>query len=719
MLGLTDEHRALAEAADAFAAARDQQGEARELLDGSAARLPSYWAELADLGWLGLNVPERLGGQGYSLLETAVVLERLAMHVAPGPLLPTLIAATVLAECGDKAVQAAHLPDLVDGSRLGAVVVRGSNGAADKPVHVYGGAAADLLLLPYGQHDLLLVNSDDVGIDITPAPQDLDLMRRSVIVEGAAELVGEESQIVRGGQVLARRVAWILAAVEAAGGAQGCLEMATSYAKQRAQFGRPIGTFQAVKHILANTLVEVELSVAAAWDAAGCAATGDEAMLAAAVGAEVALPAYLRAAERNIQVHGGIGYTWEHDAHLHLRRAAALRGFLGAEPAAADLIAGLTERGVRRSHVVDLPDEAERHRAEVRAFVAGVRDAGDDLRRRLVDSGYLIPHWPKPWGRAASPVEQIVIEQELAELGTFDLGITGWIALTLAQNASAEQVERWIRPTLLGNLTWCQLFSEPDAGSDAAAVRTRGVRVNGGWLVTGQKVWTSGARESGRGLATVRTDPAADKHAGITVMAIDMAARGVDIRPLRELTGSALFNEVFLDQVFVPDADVVGRPGDGWRLARATLGNERVTIGTRRRDGRSARLVLDLIARHAPEVHAWRREAAGLLAEEYALRSLSIRQVARAVSGASQGPEGNISKLAAGEHTQRTAELGMRVAGPAGVLGLEPALTELFLFSRCLTIAGGTSEILRNQIAERLLGLPRERWPRHEEMGLT
>jgi alkylation response protein AidB-like acyl-CoA dehydrogenase len=485
--------------------------------------------------------------------------------------------------------------------------------------------------------------------------------------------------------------------------------MATSYAKQRTQFGRLIGSFQAVKHILANTLVDVELSVATAWDAAGNSATGDEALLAAAVGAEIALPAYVRAAERNIQVHGGIGYTWEHDAHLHLRRATALRGLIGAEPAAADLIAGLTERGVRRSYVVDLPGEAERDRAEVRAFVADVRGTADDvLRRRLVDSGYLVPHWPKPWGRAASAVEQIVIEQELAELGTFDLGITGWIALTLAQSASVEQVERWIRPTLLGDLQWCQLFSEPEAGSDAAAIRTRGVRAAGGWLVTGQKVWTSGAQETGRGLATVRTDPDAAKHAGITVMAIDMGAPGVEIRPLRELTGGALFNEVFLHEVFVPDADVVGSVGDGWRLARATLGNERVTIGTRRRDGRSARLVLDLIARHAPGVHAWRREAAGLLAEEYALRSLSIRQVSRAVSGAGPGPEGNISKLVAGELTQRTAELGMRVAGPAAVLGLEPALTELFLFSRCLTIAGGTSEIVRNQIAERVLGLPRE-----------
>ena len=195
----------------------------------------------------------------------------------------------------------------------------------------------------------------------------------------------------------------------------------------------------------------------------------------------------------------------------------------------------------------------------------------------------MVPHWPAPWGRAAGAVEQIVIDEELRAAGVKvpGLGITGWNIMTVNQYATPDQVERWVFKTLMGEYVWCQLFSEPDAGSDAAAVKTRGTRVEGGWKVNGQKVWTSGAQYCHLGLATVRTDPDAPKHAGITTMVIDMHAPGVEVRPLRQITGNADFNEVFFNDVFVPDDDVVGVPNDGWTVARSTLGNERVSIGGR------------------------------------------------------------------------------------------------------------------------------------------
>ena len=297
-------------------------------------------------------------------------------------------------------------------------------------------------------------------------------------------------------------------------------------------------------------------------------------------------------------------------------------------------------------------------------------------------------------------------EFERAGVPRPNYGITGWIVLTMLQHGTEEQIERWTRPTLERKLMWCQLFSEPDAGSDAAGVRTKGVRVDGGWEITGQKVWTSGAQHCQRGLATVRTDPDAPKHAGITTVVIDMQAEGVEIRPLREATGAAMFNEVFFDRVFVADDDVVGAVDNGWTVARSTLGNERVSIGSGAAYGPD---VVDLFRRHGGgDTMA---KAVGMhVAEAMSMRALELRRVERAVTGGEPGPEGNISKLLTAEHSQRSAELGLALLGPEGAVleGEGQLVGSTMLFTRALTIAGGTSEITRSQIGERILGLPRD-----------
>jgi alkylation response protein AidB-like acyl-CoA dehydrogenase len=282
-----------------------------------------------------------------------------------------------------------------------------------------------------------------------------------------------------------------------------------------------------------------------------------------------------------------------------------------------------------------------------------------------------------------------------------------WVVPTLLQHGSAEQIERLMWPSLEGDIRWCQLFSEPGAGSDAAAVATKAKRVDDGWVVSGQKVWTSDAVNCQRGLATVRTDPNAPKHKGITAMIIDLADPGVEIRPLTEITGETMFNEVFFEDVFVPDRDVVGAVNAGWTVAMATFGNERVSIG-----GGSvtmtAEALVDLLAQHRPGDAGLARDVGALLIEDYTLAALNLRQAARAVFDSGPGIEGNIAKLFGAEHAQRVAELALRIAGPAILLGEERGVVHDYLFSRCLTIAGGTSEIVRNLIAERILGLPRE-----------
>jgi len=700
-LPVTDEHRALAASVRDVLTDRDALGAARAALECDEPGTPPFWKDVVELGWLGLPVGEDYGGQGFGLPELAVVVEELGRVVAPGAFVPTAIAVATIQFAATAEDRAVLLPELCGGAVTAAVGLHGDlrrdgHTVTGESGPVFGGAEAEVLVLAVDE-DLVVVRP---GPQVTVAPvRDLDLTRRGARVT-CREAVAEA--VLPGARHTARVLARVLTAAEAAGGARACTERAVAYAREREQFGRPVGSFQAVKHLCADMLVDVELATAAAWDAARAGVEGPEAGLAAAVAAEVALSAFVRVAERGIQVHGGIGFTWEHDAHLYLRRALALRGAFGET---AEEITELTAAGVRRRPALELPAEAEDYRREVRRFAEKYQEAPENERRSLfVRSGYAFPHWPQPYGRAAGPVEQLVIEQELAGVRRPELGIGSWILPTLLRHGTAEQVGRWLWPSLEGELTWCQLFSEPGAGSDAAAISTRARRTGGGWVVTGQKVWTSAAERCNRGLATVRTDPDAPKHAGITALVVDMGAPGVTVRPLREITGEALFNEVFFDEVFVPDADVVGDVDAGWTVARATLGNERVSIGTGEHEFVPVTRAFDAL----PEDSGLRRDIGRLVAERQAMRLLGFRNAARAVAGGDPGPEGNITKLLSGEHQQRVADLLMRIGGPAAALDGDPALHHGVLFVRALTIAGGTSEVVRNQIAERVLGLPRE-----------
>jgi alkylation response protein AidB-like acyl-CoA dehydrogenase len=353
-------------------------------------------------------------------------------------------------------------------------------------------------------------------------------------------------------------------------------------------------------------------------------------------------------------------------------------------------------------------------RAEIRAFAQEVAALGEVAQRdRLIETGYAVPHWPKPYGREASAVEQILIDEEFsaASLRRPQYGITGWVILTLIQHGTPDQLERWVLPALRQQDTWCQLFSEPEAGSDAAGVKTKAARVDGGWVINGQKVWTSGARQSNLGLATVRTDSAAKKHAGITTVVVDMHAPGVEVRPLRQITGESPFNEVFFTDVFVPDDDVVGPVNGGWTVARSTLGNERVSIGGGVGGGIGAAVdpvaLMDGRPHRAPEV---KLDIARLLATNQTLRLMNLRRAERAVAGAEPGPEGNITKLVLAEQGHALASISLRLAGPAAMYleGEGMVAAWLTLGTRMMSIAGGTSEITRNQIGERILGLPRD-----------
>ena len=712
-LPISEDHRALAGVARSFLQGKDALGSARAALNSETELLAPFWAEMCALGWAGLHVPEQYGGQGYGLEELTIVLEELGRVVAPAPLLATTLASAVLVRGASEVAKKEFVPGLADGSLIGAVGLGGgltrdaSGKVSGDAGMVLGGGLAQVLVLRVGD-DLVVVERSAAGVSVG-ATTSLDPTVRFAAVTCAAVAVAPE-RIIAGGAALARRLARVLVSAEAVGGAAACLDMALAYAKVRVQFGRTIATFQAVKHHAADMLVHAELATAATWDAArhldGDVAQGD---LAAATAAALALPAYRFCAQKNIQLHGGIGFTWEHDAHLYLRRAQALSSAYGTAGEAETEVQRLVSSGLEREFTLDLPAEAEAFRPAAREAAARWRQLPEDARRdHLVESGYLMPHWPPPYGRAASAVEQLVIEEEFEGVTMPQMGITGWVSLTITQHGTQEQRDRWTDAALRGKDNWCQLFSEPDAGSDAAAIKTRGVRVDGGWLVTGQKVWTSGAQNSSKGFATVRTDFDGPKHAGVTMMVIEMQGPGVEVRPLREITGESMFNEVFFNDVFVPDDDVVGPVGQGWAVARATLGNERVSIGAGSRHGVGATELFPLAAECHVDDSGVLRKVAALVAEEHAMRLLNLRSAMRAVAGGAPGPEGNLTKLLSAEHAQRVTELAMDITAVGAVSGGQSRITFNYLFDRCLSIAGGTSEITRNQIAERILGLPRD-----------
>jgi alkylation response protein AidB-like acyl-CoA dehydrogenase len=711
-IAITEDHRALADTASDLLTKRNALGAAREQLEAHTEERPALWEEMVSLGWLGIHLPEQYGGSGYGLEELVILVEETGRTVTPGPFVPTVIASAVLDATADDALKSRLLPGLADGSVCAAVALEGEITVTDGTASgsagvVLGGGLAQLLVVAVGDDLAVVEVGDGVAVDVPP---NLDSTRRSARIT----LNDAPVTLNAGGAQVLTDLARLILSAEAVGLAGACTDAAAAYAKERVQFGRVIGMFQAVKHHCANMAVATELATSAVWDAAKAASTGgDQLTYTAAVAATLAAPAADLCANLNTQVHGGIAITWEHDAHLYMRRATTLLNYLHPDHAAADLVE-LNRKGVTRGKQVELPPEAEPIRAEVRTFAESIKDLSrEEQRARLIETGYVMPNWPKPFGREAGAVEQLVIEQEFARAGVKKpgYGITAWNILTLIQYATEDQTARWVLPALNQDVIWCQLFSEPDAGSDAAGVKTKATRVDGGWLVNGQKVWTSDAHRAGMGFATVRTNPDLPKHQGITTMVIDMHAKGVEVRPLKQTTGASDFNEVFFDDVFVPDDDVVGPVDGGWTVARATLGNESVSIGGGG-DAMSyppAALVAPFDA-HPERVDGGAARIGRYFALHQAMGLLNLRAANRAVAGAGPGPEGAMTKLVLSELGHEAAALLTELNGPdnAFIDGDGAISYQMLMMHRGISIAGGTSEIKRNQIGERILGLPRD-----------
>lgn len=378
---------------------------------------------------------------------------------------------------------------------------------------------------------------------------------------------------------------------------------------------------------------------------------------------------------------------------------------------------------------LELSEESEKFRGSLREWLASnppprlghdssletFQKVGREWQRQLAGGRWVGVHWPAEYGgRSLSLVEEAIVQEELVRanspqiLGLFGLTMVGPV---LIAHGTEAQKAKYLSKIISADEIWCQGFSEPGAGSDLAAISTRATPVEGGFVVSGQKVWTSFAHIAERCFLLCRTQVGSVRHKGLSYLLVDMRSKGISTRPLTQITGDREFNEVFFDEVFVPAENVVGQPGDGWKIAIATLMYERVVL-TFSRQLQSEALLRELLKRRAscvdPILH---RDLARAVAVACAVRALSYEHLLKYAAGEQPGPEGSLDKLFWSESFQKAAKLALQFGGESVQSGESASDAggdiHRYLYSRGRTIAAGTSEIQRGIIAERLLGMPR------------
>ena len=562
-IAINSEHQELADSVRSLVARVASSEVLHAALETPIENPPPYWQAAADQGLQGVHLAESVGGQGFGILELAITLAEFGHGAVPGPFVPSAIASALIAAHDP---EAKVLADLASGSAIAAYALesgltatrQGSSLVVRGEVRAVPAAAqASLLVVPVAidsQKEWVVLQADQLEIEPVTS---VDPLRPIAHVRADDVDVSDDAALSNLNSVTAQALICTLLSAEAVGVARWATDTAAEYAKIREQFGRPIGQFQAVKHKCAEMIADTERATAATWDAARAIDEASEHVeFAAAVAATLAPAAAQRCTQDCIQVHGGIGFTWEHDTNVYYRRALILAASFGRAAEYPQKVVDTATTTGMRAIDIDLDPDTEKLRDEIRSEVDAFKEMDREQRTvALAEGGWVLPHLPKPWGRAASPVEQIIIAQEFADgrVKRPQVGIAAWIIPSIVAFGTDEQQQRFLPPTFRGEMIWCQLFSEPGAGSDLASLSTKATRVDGGWRITGQKIWTTAAQFSQWGALLARTDPSAPKHNGITYFLLDMKSEGVTVKPLRELTGQEFFNTVFIDDVFVPD----------------------------------------------------------------------------------------------------------------------------------------------------------------------
>jgi alkylation response protein AidB-like acyl-CoA dehydrogenase len=729
-LAITSEHQDLADSVRALVRRVAPAELLHATLETPLDSPPPYWRAAAEQGLHGLHLSEAVGGQGFGLVELAIAIAEFGYGAVPGPYVPSAIASALIAAhdpetkllgelaAGETVAAFAMESDLTAERQNGTLTIRGE--ARSVPA----AAQASILVLPVNiDSGIEWAVLDADALEIVPL-RSVDPLRPVAHVRAKGVEVGAERLLSNVSPSVGRAIVSTLMSAEAVGIARWATDTASEYAKIREQFGRPIGQFQAIKHKCAEMIATTERATAAVWDAARAideaaekdwdnAATHYE--FAAAVAATLAPAAAQRCAQDCIQVHGGIGFTWEHDTNVYYRHTLGLVAAFGRSGEYRQKVFDTATSTGMRPLDIDLDPDTEKLRAEIRAEVAALKDIPRDERSTaLAEGGWVLPYLPRPWGRAANPVEQIIISQEFAagRVKRPNMGIAAWLIPSIVAYGTDQQKQRFLPATFRGEMIWCQLFSEPGAGSDLASLTTKATKVDGGWRITGQKIWTTAAQFSQWGALLARTNPTAPKHNGISYFLLDMKQPGVEVKPLRELTGNALFNTVFIDDVFVPDELVLGQVDQGWEVSRNTLTAERVSIGS------DEPWFLPNLTKFVEFVGNGQFDQSGhyrageLIAEGHAAKLMNMRSTLLTLAGGDAMPSAAISKLLSMRTGQGYAEFAVSSFGIDGAIWEEESpqgkWAEFLLASRATTIYGGTSEVQLNIIAERLLGLPRD-----------
>jgi 3-oxochol-4-en-24-oyl-CoA dehydrogenase len=738
-LAITAEQEQLVDAVSRFATRHAPIDATRAAFDKIAAgELPAWWLEFVEHGFHAVHLPVDIGGQGGSLVDMACVVEAAAASLLPGPWLSTVTASTV-ASLADASVKPL-LTELAEGATAVVILPEHSevHAVADGNAWRLSGSSGSVLGICAAQRILLCARTEDGigqwfvldprsegsglrvepqrGTDLCTDVGALDLVDHVVPASSATSGISTER---------ARCVVVALAACAAAGTVRRCSDAATDYIRTREQFGRPVGAFQALQHKAAMLLVNSELAAATAWDAVRAEGESiEQHRLAAASAAVMAVAAAPDLVLDALLMFGAIGYTWEHDTHLYWRRATSLAASLGPM-AQWNREAGQLALMLKRSTTINLGAVE----SEFRAMVAATLDEAltlyndhpsDDTRNPglatgpqrdlLAQQGLAAPNLPAPWGVGASPVQQVIIAEEFEKrpgLIRPSLGIAEWILPTILGSGSDLQRERFAWPILHGVQRWCQLFSEPGAGSDLASLSTRANKVDGGWVVNGHKIWTSLANRAQFGALLARTDPEAPKHRGISYFLVDMTWPGIEVSPIKQASGRTEFNEVFLTDVFVPDDMLVGKPGDGWGLAVSTMAVERTAIGNYVNIDRAGAL-RRMAEIDGPERDAALRALGDVEAYSTAIKAVVLRETLRLVEGQGPGPTSSIAKYAMVTLLRRALTATLGVTGRIAMLEeSDPAVFQPYFDAPAELIGGGTPEIQLTVIASMVLGLPR------------
>ena len=785
----SDEQEQLRLAVRRFLNDQSPPSEVRRLMATDAGYDPDVWRQLCnDLALAGVHISEAYGGQGFSFAELAIVSEEMGRALLCAPYFSsTVLAATAILNAGSETDKTELLPAIAAGERLAALATTEPNGRWDaggieatahngrlsgSKSFVVDGHIAQLLIVSARQPGS--VGSDGLSFYAVDAAADgvsrrllttLDPTRKLAKIDFDnvdARLIGDEGCAA---PALARTLDLAATALanEMVGGAAALLESAIAYANMRVQFGRAIGSFQAIKHRCADLLLEVELAKSAAYQAADAAARDDDDLPAlASLAKAAATDAYMRAARDCIQIHGGIGFTWDNDTQLWYKRAKSSEAFLGDAAHHRELL--MRRWRIPRRSVPDTvaaspapvgddgDTDSQRMRREVRAWLTVNWDPNASLidwRRKLADSGWGMPTWPRKWfGRDLPQALVPVVDAEFASVnavGAAKTGIRLLAAATLLEHGSDAQKQNYLRRILTGEDTWCQLFSEPGSGSDLAGATTRADFNGEHWIVNGQKVWTTSAHHADYGLLLARTDWDAAKHQGLSYFILDMHQGGVEVRQLKQMNGHASFNQVFFTDAVIPPESQVGKIGQGWQVAITTLAHERRGADGLRGQARDTDLPGRIYEEERREIatvmepYKWypqragrvdlvveranvtgrmddpvvRQEIAKLLTMSRAAEWTARRARAAQEQGRPQGPEGSLGKLASSNVARQANHVHTLIAGADAMLSgedgpLDGLIAEILVSVPATSIAGGTDEIQRNIISERVLGMPKE-----------